>query len=340
MVKERPAEKLFNKHKNSVLKLYFQRNFTYAMIYDKFGIQQSACSRFFKSQGIKARRHGWKLNRESPIQDFLRKNKKKIIKLYFKNRYSSAMLAEKFHTSQTAIMRFFQIHKIKMRKEGWDAPDNSTYTYDNNFFRTPNILNSYWAGFISADGCIYDRYKKGKSLVITIAQKDEIILKRFKRDIKYTGRIKKYEGDTNYGHSKSCRLSIHNKNIVDDLRKNWNITQRKTFTLLPNKKNKNFKLFLSFLIGYIDGDGCVTYFGENREYLKISINGTKGMLQWFKDTLTKRFNQDFGKMYPEKSIYVLSIHRINQVKLIHQESNKIPIKKMDRKWSIIKKYSK
>lgn len=29
------------------------------------------------------------------------------------------------------------------------------YSYNDNYFRTPNLENSYWAGFIAADGCVY-----------------------------------------------------------------------------------------------------------------------------------------------------------------------------------------
>lgn len=344
-IRKRPTEQLFDKHKKEILKLYFKKNFTYAMILDKFGISQSSCCRFFKLQGIKSRQSGWKLQRGSPTQDFLNKKKNKIIKLYFKKRYSSAMLAEKFHTSQTAVMRFFKTHKIKMRKEGWDAPDNSKYTYNDNFFNTPNILNCYWAGFISADGCIYDRKKRGKSLVITIAQKDEIILKRFKRDIKYNGEIKKYEYTTNYGYSKSCRLSIHNKKIVDDLEKNWNIIPRKTFKLKPALQIKNFKLFFSFLMGYIDGDGSFTYSIQKNgnwknKYVKLLINGNRAVLDWFKKILSNFFGDEFGKIYPSKSIYFLSIHKRRHLELMYKQSEKMPISRLDRKWKILKKFVK
>ena len=30
-----------------------------------------------------------------------------------------------------------------------------SYDYDNYFFESPDLINSYWAGFIAADGNIY-----------------------------------------------------------------------------------------------------------------------------------------------------------------------------------------
>lgn len=274
--------------------------------------------------------------------------KSEFIDLYFNKEYSFNDLVKHFNTCFGMIQQCFKVWKIKARDRQWKhkkypkliADSHRKYSLNRNFFKIPTILNSYWAGFIASDGCIYSRDKQGKSLVITIAQKDIRILKRFKRDLKYNGEIKKYEYMTSYGLSKSCRLSIHNPDIVDDLQKNWNITTRKTFTLLPNKKIKNFKLFFSFLMGYIDGDGCFTYFGAKKKYLTIRINGTKKLLQWFKKMLTKHFNDDFGIIYPEKSIYVLSIHKINHLKLIYQISKNIPIQKMNRKWNILKYHLK
>lgn len=151
-----------------------------------------------------------------------------------------------------------------------DQGINRKYSIDEQYFKTPNVENSYWAGFIAADGCVTGGYLK-----IMLQLSDLIILERFKTAIKYSGPI--------YIDKKRnrCSLEIHKKSIISDLYNIWSITERKSLTLEPPVQNLNNECFNSFVIGMIDGDGSI-YFEKN-SYLRISLLGTKNVLQWIQN---------------------------------------------------------
>ena len=95
-----------------------------------------------------------------------------------------------------------------------------TYNVDDFFFNIPNELNSYYAGFIAADGCICSRNRDKRTLRIGLSSKDSKWLKTFKEKIKsespFKNRIQKkiYE---------ITEISITSKQIVDDLKSNFNV---------------------------------------------------------------------------------------------------------------------
>ena len=139
------------------------------------------------------------------------------------------------------------------------------YNVNDCFFETPNIVNCYYAGFIAADGCI--RKYKGKfvetySLSFGLSIKDKDFLIKFLNTINYEGTIRYYE---NKGR-KYVGVEIKSNKICEDLRNNFNITERKTHTLCPPSLfGKN--LIDAFICGYIDGDGSV-YFSKNKNKQK------------------------------------------------------------------------
>ena len=65
-----------------------------------------------------------------------------------------------------------------------------TYNVDDFFFNIPNELNSYYAGFIAADGCICSRNRDKRTLKIGLSSKDSKWLKTFKEKIKSESPIK------------------------------------------------------------------------------------------------------------------------------------------------------
>lgn len=169
-----------------------------------------------------------------------------------------------------------------------DQGINRKYSIDEQYFKIPNVENSYWAGFIAADGCVTGGYLK-----IMLQLSDVIILERFKTAIKYDGPI--------YIDKKRnrCSLEIHKKSITSDLHNIWSITERKSLTLKPPVQNLNDECFISFIVGIIDGDGSI-YFEKNN-YLRISLLGTKDILQWIKNRLQINSSlQKIGNIYKLK----------------------------------------
>lgn len=142
---------------------------------------------------------------------------------------------------------------------------------NHNFFKNKNPLNSYWAGFIAADGNISS---KGNTLKIALSAKDTEHLEKLSSLLSENYSLKEEERSLNDKIYKTISFGLSSKQWKDDLKENWNITPAKSLTLefpefdsLENKK--------SFICGYIDGDGsmCVS----NNKFT-LQILGTESFL--------------------------------------------------------------
>jgi len=205
------------------------------------------------------------------------------------------------------------------------------YTFDKDFFSIINEINSYWAGFWAADGCVGNDYQN----IITLSYKDHEHLKQFKECAKISKEVRVFEKLTGEVQRKYCSLSIYSKNWKEDLLNNFNITPRKTFTYKPPILPRN--LLDHFIIGYIDGDGTITL-NKNKK-LAISVIGTKETLQVIKkrfDEIIKQTDQNSscGVITKTRNVYVYRISH-NPAIIVAQYLKNICDLKLNRKWSLI-----
>lgn len=206
-----------------------------------------------------------------------------------------------------------------------------TYTKDEQFFSTPTLLNSYWAGFIAADGCLHKGKRKRHILRFGLSAKDRSILERFVEDTKYTGLLTERIYD---GHDR-VRLAVNSaKQWFEHLEKNFSITgDNKSESLLPPKLSTD--LALRYIVGIIDGDGCVYINPSDATVLKIV--GTHHLLSWIKGI--------FDALVPSSRIanihktqsefcyqYLVSGERADMLLTILKE---IPVRKLERKWATV-----
>lgn len=152
------------------------------------------------------------------------------------------------------------------------------YTCDNNFFSIPNILNSYYAGFIAADGCIYDK-QRGQP-IIQLTCNDKEIIYALHKDIKYTGIIE-LKSDLNPNHNTTYCIRVRSSKLANDLEKNWNITCNKSLTLQPPNIT-DLDLQLAYIKGYMDGDGGIYRYPSLTLFF---CSGSYKMISWIKDIL-------------------------------------------------------
>lgn len=124
---------------------------------------------------------------------------------------------------------------------------------NDDYFKSADARVYYWAGFIAADGCI-----SRNRLMIEIQQKDEELLQNLRNDLNYEGKVQyRTRVQQNGTISKMVKLQITSDAIVNDLAKIFKITPRKSHTLLfPEIISDD--LALSYIKGYIDGDGCIS----------------------------------------------------------------------------------
>lgn len=194
------------------------------------------------------------------------------------------------------------------------------YSSKENYFSSINTTNSYWAGFIAADGCIVGEY----CLVITLNKKDLPHLRKFKKQIGYSGPI-------TFTHNEAT-LKISSLQIVQDLKKNFNITSRKSKTLEPPPLS-NPSFIKSFIKGYMDGDGSLIL---RKGCLTLSIvSGSSKILDWIDINLSKLFlNDTFGSLHSEKNYYRYRLYGKRAMK-VAKSLKTLPTPALTRKWKCI-----
>ncbi len=231
-------------------------------------------------------------------------------------------------------------HKMKRLNLKYTARQKrkSKYVKDSCCFSDPCLINSYWAGFIAADGCI----NKDNSLCIALSSVDREQLEKFRNFIKFNGPIYDYINQKGYPGSKISIYSAHN--IIKDLEEKYSIVQRKTLILNPPKIN-DITQVISYMIGYLDGDGCISYRKRDKTF-SIQFAGTNSMMTWFKKycdvLILPRKNKRCCNVYKHGNIFGYSIQGKRAIRLIKALDNFIlsaNIPRMKRKWDKIYEYT-
>ena len=164
---------------------------------------------------------------------------------------------------------------------------NRKFTSDDKCFSEYNMESCYWAGIIASDGCIFSHgLASGECnyLAIGVSEVDTEMIERFKVFSKYTGKL--YRGKRSGLNQNDCiEIRINNINIVRDLEKNFNITKAKSLTYIPPTIPDEYKKY--FILGLLDGDGCITYYTTNtgRKHFSLSFVGTKETCEYIQEFL-------------------------------------------------------
>lgn len=203
-------------------------------------------------------------------------------------------------------------------------------SFDEDFFEIPNLVNSYWAGFIAADGNIS---KDNKNCNIQISDKDYEHLMKLIKSIKFTGKVSRY---TRKNGVSMCNVHFGSKKMVFDLKENFNITPQKTFTLQP-PENLTQEQEKAYLIGFIDGDGCINK-RKKWNYLKVAVVANRFMVEWIRE----KFNTILdGSHFIENGIskknnaFQISVEGRYPGRKILDSLNEIEVPKLQRKWGIV-----
>jgi hypothetical protein len=218
---------------------------------------------------------------------------------------------------------------------------NSKYSFKEDVWEEPNEESSYYGGFLATDGC-FIKYGKSDicySLRLDLNQEDESILENFRTFCGFDGKI--FQSSVKKG---TKLISINSCGIWKNaLERNFGITERKTYTLQPPNLENDY-LKKCFLIGAIDGDGCVT----------ISKNlGPSGRRQITLSLISA--SKDFiGWVYEQFECIVTNVplykKRKRKIKIINEKYYNVtlsglsacvaidylrqfPVPKLDRKWN-------
>lgn len=198
------------------------------------------------------------------------------------------------------------------------------YTFDINSFYDMTLESCYWAGFIAADGYIN---KTNNKMSIRLNIKDKDCLEKFKLFLKSDHVIHEYANNT------TVDLTIASEKLCKFLNEHFNIINKKSLVLLP-PTNLTLDQRLSYIVGYIDGNGSI--FFENNKYLVLSVRASIEVSYFIKKEFDKIINSYTNRLpivtvdtsgYPN---YKLKGYAAN---LVVNELVKLPLPRMSRKWN-------
>lgn len=206
------------------------------------------------------------------------------------------------------------------------------FLLNENYFSIISCQNSYYAGFIMADGNIT---QDKRYLTISLAQKDRIFLESFINDIEATYSIK--DGDS-HGYPIS---SIHftSLQLCHDLEINFNIVPNKSLIATPPKLDK-IEFIDCFIMGLIDGDGSIGFQKRKNKQAGFYINlvGTEDICKFVKNRFEEILNKSTSNLFQrDKSKnfyrYVITDNNARTIFKFYYEKYK-NISKLKRKWSL------
>jgi len=216
------------------------------------------------------------------------------------------------------------------------------YDYDRSFFSTITPRTSYWAGLICTDGCLFIN-RNSKAVRWSVAEKDRCLLEWFKAETKLEQPIVNFMAECNLpgakaGPTPQCRISIESATEWHaDLERNFNITVNKTLRCeLPTFPDIISKL--SFLRGFIDGDGCVTrsnqpgsmtimVCGVNREI----IAGIKRAIDDLNLPRIDRGRESLVRQGDDETCYYFTVRGL-QAAVLFTLLRRLPTPNLSRKW--------
>ncbi len=161
------------------------------------------------------------------------------------------------------------------------------HSKDEAFWEVPNPLNSYYAGVLAADGTI----ATAREVVQwTCEQTDRPAMEGLVRASRFTGAIT----DTPRKSPCSENVSIHSRISFSacqkwnaDLARNFNVIPRKAHRLAPPAFSSDL-LACCYLIGYIDGDGCIHAAKSGDPSISFT-SASRAIIQWIQTFVESRF---------------------------------------------------
>lgn len=259
-------------------------------------------------------------------------SKEWLLNKYINERMSISSISKELNVLPETVSKYLDMFNIEKRKNS-----SHRYSFNELFFSEPGTLNSYWAGFIAADGCILEK-KVNNLLQVELGYKDIEHLKKFKEDISFNGNIYRVKRTCNcYKEQKySCKICISSQKICDDLANNYNITPRKTKTIKPPIHLNNINA-LAFICGLIDGDGCITL---NTNNVTIRCCGTLELVEWAANKINELINTDDNIIIQKQpGCYIFVVSKSKNILILYKQIKTINIPLLRRKWDLVEKYN-
>ena len=245
---------------------------------------------------------------------------------YLINNHTLKETSEYFNISYYSLVKIltrYGYRKVayKVKNITWRKNKNINYF---------NVIDShekaYFLGFIYADGSISSNINtNNKTFNFTLQLQDKYILDKLHNNMNLKTKI--------IIHKNSAKLHVYNQELYNDLI-NLGIKEDKSHKdfLFPNIDEKYIP---SFILGYFDGDGCISLKSNNNASVSITCNSEIFLLN-----MKKYLDKENIKCYIRKIkkiknyLYVLYVSgKENHIKFknyIYKDSNIFLIRKHNK----------
>lgn len=209
--------------------------------------------------------------------------------------------------------------------------------FNNDYFENIDCpAKAYWLGFLYADGWIvYNKKRRNYECCIQLQSGDLAALQDLNNrlggihHIEFRNKEEKILNNPEKSITDSYTLRIFSKKLVEDLI-NHNILPNKT--QLPDYPIVNQNLFLDFIRGYIDGDGCIYYY-QKKHALAVHITGAhRDVFDYIQKILIEQYNITSGIYNETDKKYRIMITGKNALKLLNLIYKDTSTPKLQRKY--------
>lgn len=210
--------------------------------------------------------------------------------------------AKIFNVSEATIKRYKNKYGLSVNLDiakQRNSEKHTIYKCDTHYFDKIDTFNkAYLLGFMCADGFVTDRNEVG----IEVAEKDKKVVEFFQHELKSNKPIKNIE------RTNAVELRLQNNELAESL-KRLGIVPRKSLILnideVINRAHLSEEQISVFLLGYFDGDGCISIAhrqSDNKEYFEMNVTGTLETITYFKNyfghgTIYKRHQERENNNY-------------------------------------------
>lgn len=316
-------EQIMQENKEEIIRLY-QDNVSATKIAGMFDTSAATICKYLKQWGVEVS------NKQNQLHFDLEKD---IIPEY-RNGVSLSKLAAKYHTTVPTLSRRLKALGIEIINR-----QNVTKFNEHIFDSIDTEEKAYWLGFIFADGYIssnpLDPSKKARyDFELSLSIVDLEHLHKFNKFMEHNKcNIKTSIVKQDDKEFERCRWSIVNKHLWETLN-SYGCTPRKSTTLEFPLIFEDDSLLISFIRGYFDGDGCLTYY-QHPIRPKAQFLGTINFLNKLKEHLN-RFGIKTGSIIDDsrgENVHILTVSQTDTLKfldLIYNNSNIFLTRKLNR----------
>lgn len=223
---------------------------------------------------------------------------------------------------------------MKRNNKGQFVPE---YEVNYDFFSEISCKTSSFAGLIAADGTVR---KDKDEIKISLSSSDKQLLEDWKKEVGYTGPVRTGRENAGFsgGFKEMSTLTIGRIPLwKSTLAREYNIKPNKTYNLEPPNLRKQEHI-LSFISGYIDGDGSIV---RNSEFgdIQLWVYGRLSLCEWVKQQFDLFYptNRNYKGIYPHYSIFRFSI-RGKRAGRVLEDMVSLELPRLQRKWSIINNF--